>query len=314
MGKRQAISQLLEDEGITPQQKAKLENVLRIRKFASSHLALPDNNSYTSYVDLEREYVTWAVFAAPELSMQAETWCFWVVGCVPYRGYFDEQKANKFARQLEARELETYIAPIPAYSTLGWFSDPVLSTMLRRGELVTAEYIFHELAHQKLYIKDDSNFNEAFASAIGRMGVITWLQSQNKNTELQKYLQSNQRKQQIYQMLEVLRNDLTEIYNAPLSVAQKRKQKQTTLAQYKQTVTNKTESWGQYDVYKNWLLQDINNARLNALSTYQALVPAFITLFEQCDNNFGEFYRVVESMQPLTKQQRLDYLQLGDCR
>jgi predicted aminopeptidase len=169
------------------------------------------------------------------------------------------------------------------------------------------------LAHQKLYIKDDSNFNEAFATTVARMGVIKWLQSENKHVVLQKYLQSNQHKQQIYQILEVLRNDLTEIYNASLPVAQKRKQKQAVLTQYKHEVTNKTESWGQYDLYKNWLLQDMNNARLNALSTYQALVPAFITLFEHCNNNFNEFYRVVESMQQLSKPQRLVHLQSADC-
>jgi len=310
---RQKISSLINDPSLDQTQISTFKNILRMREFASRKLLLPENKSYTSYVDLERDYVTWVVFASPTLSLQAESWCFWVVGCVPYRGYFDESKAQQFADQLRQKQLEVYVAPVPAYSTLGWFSDPVLSSMLNRGELVTAEYIFHELAHQQLYIKNDASFNEAFASAVGKIGVIAWLKSENKDADLKRYLQSQQEKQQIYQIIDGLRDQLIEIYDSPLSEREKTHLKQGAFADYKQLITSKTKHWGKYKNYRQWVIEDMNNAKLTAFSTYQALVPAFVILFEACNENFDEFYRVVESTQYLNKKQRVEFLQNGQC-
>ncbi len=313
MGDRQEISSLINDGSLDQTQINIFKDILRMREFASSKLLLPDNKSYTSYVDLKRDYVTWVVFATPTLSLQAESWCFWLVGCVPYRGYFDESKAQQFANQLRQQQLEVYVAPVPAYSTLGWFSDPVLSSMLNRGELVTAEYIFHELAHQQLYIKNDTSFNEAFASAVGKIGVIAWLKSENKNAELKRYLQSQQEKQQIYQIIDGLRDQLTEIYESALSEREKIHLKQDAFAEYQQLITSKTKQWGKYKSYNRWVIEDMNNAKLNAFSTYQALVPAFVILFKACNKSFDKFYRVVESAKYLNKKQRVEFLQDGQC-
>ncbi len=236
------------------------------------------------------------------------------MGCVPYRGYFNDSDAQDFADQLRQQQLDVYVAPVPAYSTLGWFSDPVVSSMLNRGELATAEYIFHELAHQQLYIKNDTPFNEAFASAVGQLGVAAWLKSENKAAELQRYLKSQQRKQEIYQVVDGLREQLREIYDASTSELEKTHLKQQAFLTYEQLMTSKVQQWGVLQSYRQWLLENMNNAKLNALSTYQALVPAFIELFENCNKNFDQFYRVVESMQRLDNKQRVEFLQKTECQ
>ena len=313
MGDRQSISSLIRDENLDPAQINKFKNILRMREFASSQLHLPNNKSYTTYVDLERDYVTWVVFAAPTLSLQSKSWCFWVVGCVPYRGYFDEIKAEQFAGQLRQQQLDVYVAPVPAYSTLGWFSDPLLSSMLDRGTLATAEYMFHELAHQQLYIKNDASFNEAFASAVGQLGVVAWLEADNNQVELQRYMNSQQQKQQIYKVVGSLHQQLMTIYDSAYSESEKMQRKQQAFSSYEQQVVSQLEQWGKLQHYRQWLLEDMNNAKLNAFSTYQALVPEFIALFESCNKDFRQFYQLVESTQRLNNQQRVEFLREEEC-
>lgn len=312
MSQRQSIETLIEDEEIQSEDKKALQDVLRIREFASRELSLPNNKSYTSYVALNRDYVTWAVFAAEPYSTQAKTWCFIVVGCVPYRGYFNYQKALDFSSQLQQQGYETYIGPVPAYSTLGWFSDPVLSSMLNHGQVATAEYIFHELAHQQLYIKDDSSFNEAFATAVGQLGVSRWLNAEGKQDILENYIALNKNKLEIYAIVGDLRAQLTDIYRLD-DVDFKRTQKELALKTYQQVMTDKLHSWDRYEQYKKWLLNDINNAKLNAFSTYRKLVPKFLALYERCDSDFKKFYSAIDDMKVLNKQQRLDVLNNSQC-
>lgn len=313
MSDRQSIEHLIESKSLDETQREKFKRVLEMRDFATRELLLPDNKSYTSYVDVKRDNVSFAVFATPELSLRPKTWCFWIVGCVPYRGYFEQSKAEQFAQQLIDQQLDVYIAPIPAYSTLGWFSDPVLSTMLNRGERVAAEYIFHELAHQKMYIENDAEFNEAFATALARIGVLRWMESENKSEEKQQYLKSIQQKQQLYPLINQLREQLTRIYALSASREEKLRQKQAAFLHYKQTVETKISHWPHAQVYRQWLLKDLNNAKLNAFSTYQAQVPDFMALFENCEVKLIDFYRVVEASKKLNKQQRTDFLQNHQC-
>ena len=306
MRQQQPITQLIADQNIDSELRQKLSHVVRIREFATRTLKLPDNKSYTRYVALQRDYVTWVVFAAPALSLQAKTWCFFIVGCVPYRGYFAIQKAESFARQLKDQGLEVYIAPAPAYSTLGWFSDPLLSSMLNQGEVVSAEYIFHELAHQKVYIKNDTGFNEAFASAVGRLGIMAWLRAEKKLALLERYKKTIKEKQILYQQVDYLRQALATIYAS--TMPDKQVQKARALAAYKRRVTEKINAWDKFDVYAPWLLEDMNNARLNALSTYQALIPQFIQLFKRCQRDFARFYQAVESMKKIARDKRISHL------
>lgn len=314
MSKRQSIASVLEQQSTSLQTRQALKSVQDIRKFASESLGLPDNKSYTHYVDLQRDYVTWVVFAAPELSLQPVSWCFWIVGCVPYRGYFAQEKAAKFADQLSAKGLEVYTSPVAAYSTLGWFSDPVLSSMLNRGVVATADTIFHELAHQQLYIKDDTDFNEAFATAVARAGVRDWLVSISKHELLKRYEQSLAKKDQIYDGIQTLRQQLKDVYASSESVADKRKQKELALHSYRQTTTELINKWQQADRYRAWALQDINNAKLNAISTYQDLTSDFLALLEVCNNEYSKFYKVVASTQKLEKIERRKYLRELKCK
>ena len=313
MGQRQAIDELIKSDNTDPNEKIALKEVLQIRKFASSDLLLPDNNSYTSYVELDRDYVTWAVFAAESLSLNAKTWCFLVVGCVPYRGYFSQDKAWQFTQQLQAKGYDTYIAPVPAYSTLGWFSDPLLSSMLGRGSIITAEYIFHELAHQKLYIKNDTAFNEAFATAVGQIGVEKWLVSKGMDKSLQNYLNANQNKHEIYQIIDTLKQQLQDIYQSSADNEQKLTLKDIALDEYRQTMTKQLQAWNKLQQYQSWLLDDMNNAKLNAFSTYRDLVPLFIDLYQRCNEDIAKFYQVVDRMRVLDKNLRIKHLQDAQC-
>ncbi len=314
MAKREPIESVLQQAETDAKTRASLLNAQSIRDFASSNLSLPENASYTHYVELDRDYVTWVVFAAPELSLQAVSWCFWIVGCVPYRGYFEHAKALEFGEQMKAKGLEIFVSPVAAYSTLGWFSDPLLSSMLRRGEISTADTIFHELAHQQLYIKNDTEFNEAFATAIARAGVRDWLRSNEKDELLARYEQSVVRKNKIYSQIQQLRKQLKEIYATSSSNDEKRTQKIMAIDEYRKTVATILSKWEHGDRYRAWALEEMNNAKLNAISTYQELTSEFIALLEVCGKDYHKFYQVVASMQKLDKQQRRDYLGKLKCR
>ena len=313
MGKREKIENVLQDENTDAKTKEELRKAVKIRAFASKKLYLPDNKSYLSYVALDRDYVSWAVFAAPEFSLEPKTWCFWIVGCIPYRGYFSLEKAENFSKQISAQGYEVYIAPIPAYSTLGWFDDPLLSTMLNQGEIVTANYIFHELAHQEVYIPDDSEFNEAFASTVAELGVVYWLKSQDMQEALEKYLQRLEIKQEIYSIARSFRQQLTAIYNSDVDSAAMRSKKMTAFANYEFQIKKLVKQIGGTEKYANWLLKDLNNAKLSAMSTYQELVPVFKKLFKNCETDFNKFYQIVASMEVLSKDQRREFLDTSNC-
>ena len=179
---------MLADPKATPELKKRLESVRAAREFAARELGLPNNKSYTSYVDLKREYVVWSVVATPEFSVAPREWCFPIVGCVEYRGYFKEAKAEEFAATLRTQGFDAMVGGVPAYSTLGKFNDPILSTMLGYGDDELASILFHELSHQVVYIPDDSSFNEAFAVTVEREGLARWLKYRGREADLGKYL------------------------------------------------------------------------------------------------------------------------------
>ncbi|WP_245272764.1 aminopeptidase [Mesorhizobium sp. LNHC221B00] len=170
MAARKNVGRLIRDPSTPEALRARLTSASAIRRFATDELALPENGSYRSYVDIGRDDVTYAVFAAPQFSLTPITWCFPVFGCVPYRGYFSRKSAADSAVELQRQGLDVYVSGVTAYSTLGWFSDPLLSTMLRQDDTYLASLVFHELAHQKIYVDGDSAFNEAFAVSVETSG------------------------------------------------------------------------------------------------------------------------------------------------
>lgn len=276
----------------------------RMRDFASRELALPDNGSYRHYANLHRPYVVWSVFATPELSMELHKWCFLVVGCINYRGYYAIEDAHRYAAALRSQGLETYVAGVPAYSTLGYFDDPLLNTFVYLPEGELARMIFHELAHQVVYVRNDTTFNESFASAVEIAGVERWLAREASADARASYRQYDARRQQFRAMLLQARAELDALYRRPIDDDAKRAGKAAIFAALRQRYAALKESWGGYSGYDRWFSQPLTNAHLAAVATYQQWVPAFLALLDQCGGDWKAFYAEAERIGKLKPEQR----------
>jgi len=299
-----AIDSVLADPATPTALKQKLTDILKMRAFASKVLHLPDNRSYTYYADIKRPYVVWSVFAAPAFSLKPKLWCFPIIGCVSYRGYFSEAAAMALAKDLRTQGYDVYVAGIAAYSTLGWFSDPVLNTMLAWNKSSMAGLIFHELAHQKIYIKNDTAFNEGFATTVEYVGVERWLAQYGTQKYLVDYQQSRQRQVEFVNLVLAIRKDLQEIYQQKPSPKAKTAAFQKLRAEY--AILKKR--WGGYAGYDAWFANDLNNAKLLSVVTYQDYVPAFRALLEQLDGDLVAFYEKVAQLGELPVEERRDQL------
>ncbi len=314
ISKRERIEDIVSDSTRDERLVEQLMLAQQIRSFASATLKLPENDSYRSYVQLDRPYVTWNVFAAPEFSTNLQQWCFLVIGCVSYRGYFDEMAARNYAANLAKQGLDVYVAGVPAYSTLGWFDDPLLSTMIDRGEIVTASYVIHELAHQQFYIKGDSAFNEAFATAVEEIGVRKWLQQQQRRQDLEKYEKWLQQKTLFFNFIKTVQQEYKQLYAQDLNDEIMRTKKKNKIADVRKRFTVLTQQHRQLSRYSNWMSGPLNNAQFGAIALYRDLVPDFVQLFKVCGNNFERFYKRAEEISHLAKEQRLQTLATGsDC-
>lgn len=298
------IPEVLSDGATDPLLRQQLEAASSIREFASRELALPDNRSYRDYADLGRPYVVWNVFAAPEFSVELQTWCMLFVGCVNYRGYYDQNKAKLYASELISAGADTYVGGVPAYTTLGYFSDPLLNTFLRYGEQEVARIIFHELAHQIVYVKGDSAFNESFATAVENEGVRRWLSRTAAPEWLRSYETQQQRKAQFRQLVADARDKLRTLYASTLSSEAKRFVKTDVIAEMKQTYAELKAGWGGFDGYDSWFSQPLNNAILGSVSLYTKWVPAFQALLEQEEGNLPRYYLRVARLADLEKTER----------
>lgn len=277
--------------------KAQLILSTRLRAFAIDHLALPSSNSYTSYVPLDREFPVWTVVAAPPFSLAAKQWCYPVIGCASYRGYFSQSAAYAFALKLRSEGLETEVGGSPAYSTLGWFADPLLPSMMRYGETDFAETLFHEIAHQQLYINGDSDFNEAFASVVGETGVVRWLQANNP-AGLSAYRHKLIIQQQFYALVESSKEALQVVYQSSLPASAMLLEKQRVLSDLREAYEQlKAQHWSGQGWYQSWFDSPLNNAKFAALSTYRQRVPELRALLTQCDQSLPRFYQALSSSQ-----------------
>ncbi len=276
----------------------------QIRDYASRELGLPDNGSYRSYADIGRPFVTWAVFAAPEFSLTPHHWCFPIAGCVPYRGYFSEEQANSFADKYRDKDMDVYVGGVQAYSTLGWFDDPLLNTMMTRGETGLAGLIFHELSHQQVYVKDDSAFNEAFATAVQESGVRRWLRHKNDDGALANYELITHYKDDFSALIKRTRQHLKVTYESDQNSEAKRIAKQQLIEHMRREYNDLKASWGGYSGYDHWFNDTINNAKLASISVYRDKVPQFIRLLEACSNDYPRFYKRVEEIGRLDPEQR----------
>ncbi|TNF96002.1 MAG: aminopeptidase [Gammaproteobacteria bacterium] len=297
------IGSLLDDP-LTPDQLAKrLRTANEIRLFAVMEMQLPDNDSYTSFADLQRDSVLWAVFAADQDSIELKQWCYPLVGCVGYRGFFAEEDAAKLTTKLRQQGLDVYISPVPAYSTLGWFTDPLLNTFINWPTPYLAELILHELAHQQLYIEDDSRFNESFATAVAEEGVRRWLEKNHAApSTLKGYEQAVQSNRQIIALALKTRGQLEVLYASQLTLDEKMRQKKIYL---ESLFTQISSLNGLSDhMASSWRYEKLNNARLGAIATYYDLVPAFKKLIEQSHGDMQLFYQQAKRIGRLSLSER----------
>ncbi len=280
----------------------------RIRDFAVSDLALPDNRSYRGYADLGRSAAVWNVVAAPELSLTLQTWCFPVVGCVGYRGYYDQAAANDEAATLRARGLETTVYGVPAYSTLGkldWLGgDPLLNTFVHWPEGELARLVFHELAHQIAYAPDDTMFNESFATAVERIGGARWLAQHAGDAARTQYAAFDARRNDFRALTGRYRERLDALYRSSASDADKRAGKAALMAELRSEYASlRAGRWAGFAGYDAWF-ERANNASFGVLAAYNELVPNFERLFEREGRNFTRFYAEVKRLASLPKPER----------
>ncbi len=307
--KRQTISKILASQNTDILLRDKLEMVLKIRRFASEHLSLPDNNSYSDYADLDREFVIWNVFATPELSLQAKQWCFLFVGCLNYRGYYSEETANRYAQILKAQGYDVFVGGVTAYSTLGWFNDPVLNTMLNRDNDYLASVIFHELSHQKLYLKNDTAFNEAFAETVAQTGMQFWLDLHGNAASRQNLLDKQSDETSFVNLILKYKEKLEMTYNSESSDNEKRANKKFLLNQIAEEYENQYKTGDNTGRYATWLSSGLNNAKLTTIVTYQDYVSGFLAIFNHVDRNYQKFYRSVEKLSKCDKFKRKSILE-----
>jgi predicted aminopeptidase len=302
---REPIASVVEDPHEPGDLKKRLQVVQEARAFASRELGLPDNESYTSYADLKREYVVWNVVATPEFSVEPREWCFPIVGCVGYRGYFKEARAEKFAAGLRRDGLDAVVEGVPAYSTLGKFNDPILNTMMGYGDDELASIMFHELSHQLLYIPDDSPFNEAFAVTVEREGLARWLAAHGRSSDLTLHNERRDRQAESIRIIARRRDALAALYASGVAPEVMRRRK---AEEFAALVADLEALDARYGV-KSRLVAELesappNNARLASLATYYDCVPGFERVLESVQHDLPRFYDAVRELAKLPRDQR----------
>jgi predicted aminopeptidase len=273
MAASRPIASVVADPTTPEATRRQLELAVAAREFAVRDLGLPDSGSYRKYADLGREYVVWNVVATPEFSLRPLRWCFPFAGCVNYRGYFREADANACARKLVVRGNDAVVEGVAAYSTLGHLSDPLPSTMIGWRETRMVGTIFHELAHERLYVAGDSEFNEAFAGVVEDAGVRRWLESRREAGELAAYEASRRRQGQFLALMDQVRADLERLYARDLPAATKRSEKNRVFGRLKFEYGRLRQSWGGYRGYDDWFARPLDNASLASVATYRHCVP-----------------------------------------
>lgn len=302
--KRRPIAELLDDPAVAEELKARLALILRLRAFASDELRLPDNDSYRSYADLERPYAVWNVYAAPEFSLTPKEWCFPVVGCVAYRGYFAKHEAETFAEELRGQGYDVHVGGVAAYSTLGWFHDPMLNTLIHRPTASLAGLMFHELAHQQVYVRDDSTFNESFATAVELEGARRWLAANGAPGQLDAYLATKRAQVRFVALIMDYRARLAALYASAQTDAHKRAGKAKLFSELRADYEKQQAQDSGGREYAHWFERDLNNARLVPVGVYRQHLPAFQALLVQHTGDLAAFYRAVQQLAKRPKDER----------
>ncbi len=308
MAKARPIDVLVRNPQTAAEERQRLVKALEMRNFAVTELGLLDNDSYRQYADIGRPYVIWNVVAVPEFSLTPKQWCFPVAGCVSYRGYFDQAQADAMAARLQDEGFDVNVYGVPAYSTLRWFNDPILNTFFTSSDARLAGLLFHELAHQVVYLSGDSAFNEAFAQTVETVGVRRWLDEKATAEELRRHLDDEVQTAVFQAFLRETRNLLSALYHRPLAELELRRAKRELFDQAGERYAQLKQAGKLDDRYDAWIKRGLNNARLASVATYRDLVPGFQAILEQNQGNLRHFYNEVAKLSQLPEPQR--YFQL----
>ncbi len=318
-----SMEKLLAEPQTPARLKGRLELAGKLRAFGEKELKLPVNGHYRKYVDVHRRFVVWNVEAAPEFSLEPKSWWYPLVGRLEYRGYFSERGATNYARWLEKKGYDVYVGGVEAYSTLGWFKDPLLNTFLFNADANLAETIFHELGHQRVFASGDTDFNEAFATTVGQEGARRWLRAQGDAAAYEQYLAQLRRTEQFVRLISHTRARLAALYgderteggkikanrkkrNAPPE--QLRKEKARILAQLQQDYAQLKAQWGGNTDYDDWFAGRVNNAQLNSVAAYYDLLPGFEQLLQMNGGDLEKFYAAAERLSKMPKKERHQWL------
>ncbi len=304
MDKRIDIGELLADGKLGPGLRERLLLVREIRRFSIERLGLPDNGSYSGYVELDRPYVVQNLFAAPEFSTRLRQWCYPIVGCAGYRGYYDEKRLRNYAQKLRSEGFEVHIGKVSAYSTLGWFDDPVLSSFIDWPDYRLAGLLFHELTHQQVYIDDDTTFNESLASAVQQVGAELWLDAGSRSDELENLLRWQRYRGEVTALIEATREKLSAIYSRDIDDASKRRMKSAAFETARTAHADIAAKFSVTGGYTHWFEGELNNAKFGSVSAYNSRVPAFVNMIRAHKTNFTAFFVYVEKLGKLGKNRR----------
>jgi predicted aminopeptidase len=319
---QQLIDKLIADPQTPEKLRAKLQLIQQLRTFAKNELKLPVDGHYRKYVDVHREYVVWNVQATPRFSLQPRTWWYPMVGSLEYRGYFSEKGAHHYAARFVKKGDDVYVDGVEAYSTLGWFKDPILNTFITRSEPDLAEVIFHELGHQRVFARGDTDFNEAFATTVGQEGARRWLRASGKTNLLEKYEGALKRNNQFVHLIMSTREQLEKVYGdtldkegkvtaaatPPSAPAELKQSKERVFANLRTNYQTLKASWGGYAGYDDWFGRELNNAQLNTIANYYDFLPAFERVLEMNGNDMDKFYVEVERLSKMGKDERHQWL------
>ena len=285
------------DPATSPGLRRRLAAVEHIRGFAGDHLALPGDESYGKYADLGRDHVVWVLYAAPEFSLEAKTWLYPFIGEIDYRGYFHEQDTESLAGQLRKSGYDVFVGGVDAYSTLGWFHDPVLNTFVGYPDIDLAETIFHELTHRKVFRRGDTVFNESLANVVAEEGVKRWLRHEGRLAELRNYEGRLVRRREFYQEIDRSRWKLEALYASGRPAPVMRKEKAAILSRLRDQFRELRRRWGGHGL-EAWLEEDIHNGHIVSLKIYADKMPAFQSLLAECDGDLERFFKKAEHLKP----------------
>jgi len=288
--KSRANSRVIADPATAPGLRDRLKSVDRIRHFASDHLSLPGDESYGKYADLGRQHVVWVLYAATEFSLKPKTWHYPLIGKMDYRGYFREHDSEALAGQLKSEGYDVFIGDVDAYSTLGWFHDPVLNTFVGYPDIDLAETIFHELTHRKYFRRGDTVFNESFANVVAEEGVKRWLKHEDRLADLRKYEGRLVRRREFYQEVDRSRWKLEALYASSHPAPVMREKKQAILSKLRDQFRELRRRWGGHGL-EAWLHEDINNGHIVSLNLYADHMPPFQKLLAECGGDLDLFYQ-----------------------